>query len=521
MYKPTKRVLVYGLTAGLVLAGSGISFSSQAKQTFDSSNVGIATKVGEYIVANNGDDPVSKLTNGAVKSADVKAEYEAKAKEKKEKKSKKKAKAVSVDAKEYPQFQDRAIAISDGKVNIREEATTNSDVIGTLDRGGVCLVKKIGKKWTKIASGSCEGYIANEFLAYGDDAGKWSDENGIGRRAIVNTATLKLRADKDENSNCVTLLPEGEDYYVCSVDGEWTEISVDDDIRGFVKSEYVNVSYDNPRAISVAEQEEYDRIAQEEADRAWLQYLAEQESSEEETQTADASEDDSFGGTAVGDADTASAGDSQEVEDTTDETEAEEETAAEDETVADETETTDETASTDDAETTDETEATDETETTDETTVEEVQTPSDAEEAPETEAETEAPTEQQTVAPAGQTGIDLANFALQFVGNPYVWGGTSLTNGADCSGFVLSVYAQFGISLPHDAELQANYGTEVSLSDLQPGDLLFYSNGYEIGHVTIYIGDGMVVHASNSVDGIKTSVYNYRTPVKAVRLLGQ
>ena len=115
----------------------------------------------------------------------------------------------------------------------------------------------------------------------------------------------------------------------------------------------------------------------------------------------------------------------------------------------------------------------------------------------------------------------VADFAVQFVGNPYVWGGTSLTGGADCSGFTLSVYAHFGISLPHSATAQSYYGTEVSLSELEPGDLLFYGSEGDIGHVAIYTGGGMVVHASTEATGIKTSVYNYRTPVKAVRLLGQ
>ena len=118
-------------------------------------------------------------------------------------------------------------------------------------------------------------------------------------------------------------------------------------------------------------------------------------------------------------------------------------------------------------------------------------------------------------------GSSVASFASQFVGNPYVYGGTSLTNGADCSGFTLSVYAHFGISLPHSATAQSYYGTEVSLSELEPGDLLFYGTDGDIGHVGIYTGGGMIVHASTEATGIKTSVYNYRTPIKAVRLLGQ
>lgn len=116
-------------------------------------------------------------------------------------------------------------------------------------------------------------------------------------------------------------------------------------------------------------------------------------------------------------------------------------------------------------------------------------------------------------------GSKIASYALQFVGNPYRYGGTSLTKGADCSGFVQSVYAHFGYSLSRTAAAQASNGTSVSFSNLQPGDLIFYNNGGGIGHVAIYTGGGMVVHASNRKDGIKTSAYNYRTPCKAVRIV--
>lgn len=122
--------------------------------------------------------------------------------------------------------------------------------------------------------------------------------------------------------------------------------------------------------------------------------------------------------------------------------------------------------------------------------------------------------------PSGTSGSAIASYACKFVGNPYVWGGTSLTNGADCSGFTMSVYAQFGYSLPHSSAAQAGCGRSVSLSDLQPGDLLFYRNGSRIGHVAMYIGGGRVVHASNARDGIKISSYNYRQPACARRIVG-
>lgn len=96
--------------------------------------------------------------------------------------------------------------------------------------------------------------------------------------------------------------------------------------------------------------------------------------------------------------------------------------------------------------------------------------------------------------------VSLVSYATQFVGNPYVWGGTSLTGGADCSGFTQSVYAQFGYSLPRTSYEQQNWGTEVSYADAQPGDLICYG-----GHVAIYMGNGQIVHASNSRDGIKIS----------------
>lgn len=105
----------------------------------------------------------------------------------------------------------------------------------------------------------------------------------------------------------------------------------------------------------------------------------------------------------------------------------------------------------------------------------------------------------------GSLGQQVADFALQFVGNPYSYGGTSLTNGADCSGFTLAVYSNFGVSLPHSAAAQNKKGTNVgSIDNAIPGDIVYYS-----GHVGIYIGDGQIVHASNSRTGIIISNANY------------
>lgn len=117
-------------------------------------------------------------------------------------------------------------------------------------------------------------------------------------------------------------------------------------------------------------------------------------------------------------------------------------------------------------------------------------------------------------------GQQVANYALNFVGNPYEWGGTSLTNGTDCSGFTSSIYAHFGRSINRTSGSQAETaGYEVSFSDRKPGDLIFYKNSSGVvGHVAIYIGNDKVVHASNERDGIKVSTYNYRTPYKIRRI---
>ena len=111
----------------------------------------------------------------------------------------------------------------------------------------------------------------------------------------------------------------------------------------------------------------------------------------------------------------------------------------------------------------------------------------------------------------------IVDFALQFEGNPYVYGGTSLTNGADCSGFVMSVFAQFGYSLPRVAADQYYQSVQKSVADLEPGDLVFYGSG--ISHVALYIGDGQIIHASTSKTGIIISTAYYRTPAKAVTFL--
>ncbi|WP_310604177.1 C40 family peptidase [Anaerosporobacter sp.] len=125
---------------------------------------------------------------------------------------------------------------------------------------------------------------------------------------------------------------------------------------------------------------------------------------------------------------------------------------------------------------------------------------------------------------AGTNGVssvraNMVSYAKQFLGNRYVWGGTSLTSGTDCSGFTMRIYQHFGYSIPRTSRAQAASGRTIPTSSVKPGDLVFYSNGGGINHVAMYIGGGQVIHASNPRSGIKISNMYYRTPVKAVRYI--
>lgn len=301
-------------------------------------------------------------------------------------------------------FSDKAIVTASGSVNIRQSGDVNSQKVGLIDAKGIMTVVEKGDEWSHITSGNVDGYIKNEFIAFGNDAASYA-ASALPRVAVVNTAALKLRKEASTESEQITLLAQGESYAIIETGDAWTKIQLDT-VSGYVKNEYIMISYNMPTAKPVQA---------------------------EPAPEAPATE-----------------------------------------------------------------------------------TP-----APETPA-TEAPTTEAPIAdvPASPMGQQVADFACQFVGNPYVWGGTSLTNGADCSGFVQSVYKNFGYSLPRTCTPQSQAGTPVSLAALEPGDLVFYDHGTgSCEHVAIYIGNGQVVHASSRRTGIKISNVNYSTPFKACRIL--
>lgn len=282
---------------------------------------------------------------------------------------------------------DLAVATVSDYVNVRAEASTDSEIVGKLYKDGVATVlDDNGDGWVKIQSGSVTGYISKDFLATGSEAEKLADENKS-QVAEVTTETLRVRAAADINSDVITLVPQGEKLNVIEETDGWLKVSTDEG-EGYISADYADVEVVYQVAESI--EEEQQRLA---------------------------------------------------------------------------------------------------------------------EEAAEAEAKAEADTYNRRV--------EVVNYAMQFLGNPYVWGGTSLTNGIDCSGFTMQVYAHIGYSLPHYDVSQRSCGTAVdSLADALPGDLVFYS-----GHVAIYCGGGQVVHASNPRDGIKVSNANYRSIVCIRRII--
>lgn len=267
--------------------------------------------------------------------------------------------------------------ISSGNLNIRQEASTDSEVVGILTNHNACELLEDAGEWYKVTSGKVTGYVNKQYLVTGDEAESIAEQE-IKTVATVNTETLNVRAEKSTEAAVLSQVGNSEAFTVNSVADGWVEISVDDSV-GYISQDYVTLAQALPTAKTI-EQVKY--------------------------------------GDGVSD-----------------------------------------------------------------------------------------------------VRASVVSYALQFVGNRYVWGGTSLENGIDCSGFTMRILGKYGISLPHSSKAQPSYGTKISASEAKPGDLFFYGSGRSISHVAIYIGNGQIVHASNKRDGIKVSNAYYRNPICVARYL--
>ena len=359
-------------------------------------------------------------------------------------------------------------------VNVRTQPSTDSgEVIGILKNHDSAIIENVEDDgWYKIKSGDVEGYVAAWLIKTGDEAAAIAPTVAY-NYAVNNAVSLNVRAQADEGSDVVTSLDEGAEAEIVADEGNWFKVALDSDTYGYVSKDYVEEKTAYPTAKTID------------------QMMSDSEAEKQAEQAADAAG--SSDASADQGGETAAPADASQTQETAAQTDASQ---------------TQETAAQTEAPQTQETAA-------------QTEAPQTQETAAQTEApQTEAPQTEAAAPAASATGSAVVAYASQFVGNPYVWGGTSLTSGADCSGFTMSVFANFGVSLPHYAASQLSCGTQVSIDSLAPGDLVFFSStGGEIDHVAIYVGGGSIVHAANSKSGICYSSLNWMTPVAACRVV--
>jgi peptidoglycan DL-endopeptidase CwlO len=361
------------------------------------------------------------------------------------------------------------IAQVNNYLNIRKKPSEDSKVVGKLYNNGVGTIIKEKDGWFKITSGSVTGYVKADYVLTGDKAQKKADEVGD-RLAIVTTTTLKVREKAKKDATVLTLVGEDEVLPVKKETKNWVKIKTDD-YSGYVSKDYVDLYTENEQAESI--KEERARLKREEARRQELlaqqqrlaqqQLLAQQQAASNNSQAHTSSNSSS------------TTNNSSTNHNSTNNSSTNNTSTTNNSTSNSSNSTSSNSSST---------------------------------------VGSSSQTSSSTNTPPGNKslGQQIANYAVQFKGNPYVYGGTSLTNGADCSGFVLSVFRKFGISLPRTSGAQATVGRRVaSISEAQPGDLIAYT-----GHIGIYIGSGKIIHASSPKTGIIISNVNYR-PIKSIR----
>ncbi|MEI3282843.1 MAG: NlpC/P60 family protein [Enterocloster sp.] len=535
-----KLLIISGMCS---LAGVTPAFASTNLET-GSSLAGISVALNNYYAGNA--QPEKKLassydqleataknnSSGTKAAAETKAAASAASKTKAETKSQtssgakaetkaaapKETKAAASQTKAASSSYDNiAVSKVSGSVNIRTEANTTSSVTGKIynDCAATILdtVEGEGGKWYKIQSGSVTGYIKSEYFVTGQKAETKAKEVGKTYGTVVDTTSLRLRESPDLTSKTLTLLSEGAQYSVVGQEGDFLKVSVDTDLEGYVFKDYMKTSVEFNKAVSVEEEkakEEDEAKRKEEADKAIKELEAAKKAESKAAQTK-AGTTASKKETAAAKAETTAAPKAETQKETAKETEAAIKVIAanpekaEDVTVA---------APTVKQETKAETKIETKAETKAETIVE-AKTETKPE-GPGTKKETSSSksTESSSVETASRTA--LIAYAQQFLGNPYVYGGTSLTKGADCSGFVMSVFSHFGISTGRSSRDQAARGKTIPVSEVKPGDLLFYASGSYINHVGIYVGNGKIIHSSTPATGICYAPSNYRTPCKAV-----
>lgn len=436
----------------------------------------------------------------------------------------------------------------EGYVNVRQQPGTDADILGKLWGDSACnILEDTGNGWYKISSGGFEGYVSSEFVLTGDEAKQKAAEL-VELRAIVTTDDLNVRKEPNKDSESVGKVMEGARYVVKDQADGWIEINT-----GFISADYAQVKYCLNEARKLDDREKvinlYDNLGISNVSN----YLNIRDKPSETE------------GKIIGKMTSHSAGEILDKQDGWYKIKSGPVTGY----VSSEYILTGSAAkenairycelmafvATDGLNVRKEPN-TDSAIWTQVSNSEKYRVLSQTDGWAEIEMDTTTgfvsteyvdvlyalpeaikftPLVEKSSGSSGNKGGNsstgsstksslrnqIVNYALQFLGNRYVWGGTSLTNGVDCSGFTMKVYQKFGVSLPHHSGSQAQKGKAVSSSNMRPGDLLFYTDkGGTINHVAMYIGNGQIVHAANKASGIKISNWNYRKPVKIINVLG-
>ncbi len=392
------------------------------------------------------------------------------------------APAATATPKPESEYANVGISIAADYVNIRKKPSTDDEIVGKLYRGSAATITKTEGDWVQIKSGSVTGYIMKDYLAIGYSAEKLIDDFGT-KWATVTTETLRVREKMSSESAVLTLISGEESYEVLKDEGDWAKICVDGDTNGYVSKEFVKVSVQFKKAVSIEEEREEARrkAAAEEAERQ-AELEAARRKAENERKSASTSENKSSsnsGSSNKGSSSGNGSGGSSNAGSSTGGSSGSGGSSSAGSNSGGSN--------------------------------------SGGGGASGSSGSSEGGGG--SVLGSGD-GSAVVSYALQFVGNPYVYGGTSLTRGTDCSGFTMSVFKKFGISLPRTSGEQSRTGKKIKVSDAQPGDLIFYTSGGRVNHVAICIGGGRVVHASNERTGITTSSLRYRTPYCARRVIG-
>lgn len=363
-------------------------------------------------------------------------------------------------------FDDVGISIADNYVHVRKQPTVKSKAVGKLYRGCTAQILEDCGKWVRIQSGNVNGYIKKEFLDIGIGVEDMVEEYGK-KYAVVNIPTLRVREKPSTDSACLTLIPIDGRYKILKetqngwlkilIDGSEDEYCVERTV-GYVKGEYVDIDVQFKHAVSIKEERAEARRKKQAEQALYEQQQRLEQAQSNNTQTSSSGSDSSNNSSNSSNNDSNNNSNNN--------------------------------------------------------------SSSNSGSSNSGSSNSGSSNQQPTVQnPTNATGSEIASFALQFVGNPYSYGGTSLTEGADCSGFCYAVYRAFGITIPRDSRSQGAGGKAVDFDNLQPGDIILYASGGTIDHAALYIGGGNVVQAHSSDTGIVITPYNYRTPYCARRYL--